>query len=497
MVEHIKRDRGDLFGWPVVGFLLKNPTFLFLLKTAVLALFVYAVVYGIVDPGKENLFTTALFWGLFWPLFMVIALGSFGRLFCGICPHGFIGKYLTKWGLKKKLPKPLQNPLIGVLLLVIGWWAVYYAYPGFFKNPYATAVLFVAMTAVAALFYLLYADMAYCKSICPIGAVSRGFSKISSARLATYSSSCGDCRSFECASACPQNLKPFTFNGRNSMTDCTLCMDCAGACEAVSFKLQPPSAPLFKKFAYHKAEVWAFILITAAISISMSFHHALGRSAIVEEFFWVKTARYAQGLFGFGTADAVGIFAFLYAVVISVALAVGGMFVAAKILKRPYEQTFYTLGYAFAPLFIIGGLSHLLESFFLHTASDIANGFIQGFALPFGTVEPLATRKDAWLHIFGIFNHLAGVWALVILFGRMRLVEATKLRKTLAYPFAAALILLYIGLNLYKGYVFKTYGINRGGHSQHRSQTMQHPTGGGMVKPASSAERVVITRHAS
>ena len=194
------------------------------------------------------------------------------------------------------------------------------------------------------------------------------------------------------------------------------------------------------------------------------YHHALGRSAIVEEFFWVRTARWFEQHFDFGMADSVGIFAFLFAAIITIALAVGGMFAASRIMKNPYERTFYTLGYAFAPLFIIGGLSHLLESFFLHTASEIANGFIQAFALPFGSVEPLATRKDAWVHLFGIFNYVAGIWALVILFGRIRLMEGTALRKAVAYPFAGALILFYLGLNLYKVHVFETYGVKRGGH---------------------------------
>jgi hypothetical protein len=488
MVEQIKRDRNDLYGWPVVGFLFRNPAFLLVLKLAVLGLFAYGIYYGFAETGQENLFTKALFWGLFWPLFMVISLATFGRLFCGVCPHGFMGKYLTKWGLKKKMPKPLQNPIIGVLLLVVGWWAVYYAYPGFFKSPYATALLFLVMTGAAALFYLLFDEMAYCKSICPIGAVSRGFSKVASTRLGTYKEACSGCRSFECASACPQGLKPFSFDGRNSMTDCTLCMDCAGACEAVSFKLTPPSASLFGKFQTHKAEVWAFILITAAITITMNFHHALGRSAIVEEFFWVKTARYFEQSFDFGMADSVGIFAFLYAMLISVILVAAGMFAASRIMKTPFARTFYTLGYAFAPLFIIGGLSHLLESFFLHTASDIANGFVQAFALPFGSVEPLATRRDAWLHIFGLFNYIAAVWALVILAGRIRLMESSALRKTVAYPFAAALILFYLGLNVYKVYVFKTYGINRGGH--HRVERPAADAGRTGPQPSHDRHRV-------
>ena len=79
---------------------------------------------------------------------MVTTLSTFGRIFCGVCPHGFIEKYITKFGLKKQLPKALANPIIGVFLLFLGWWATYYMYPEFFKTPYATALLFLGVRSV-------------------------------------------------------------------------------------------------------------------------------------------------------------------------------------------------------------------------------------------------------------------------------------------------------------------------------------------------------------
>ena len=56
---------------------------------------------------------------------MVTTLSTFGRVFCWVCPHGFIGKYITKFGLKKQLPKVLANPFIGVFLLFLGWFRAY------------------------------------------------------------------------------------------------------------------------------------------------------------------------------------------------------------------------------------------------------------------------------------------------------------------------------------------------------------------------------------
>ena len=227
---------------------------------------------------------------------------------------------------------------------------------------------------------------------------------------------------------------------------------------------------MFDKFKVNKAEIWALIFITAAISITMGFHHALGRSAIVEEFFWTKTARYFQLFIDFGDIDAVGLFAFLYAVLICVVLSVGGMFIASKIMKVEFEKTFYTLGYAFAPLFIIGGLSHIGEFFFYSYASDIINGFNQAFFLGFENIQPLANRKDEWVHIFKIFSHIGYIWAFILMIIRLKLIDTKKSLKILAFPFASTLIIFYMGLNFYTAYVFKTYGVNMGQHNHANHQ---------------------------
>ncbi|MFY9074127.1 4Fe-4S binding protein [Malaciobacter mytili] len=467
MVNFIKRDKTDIFGMPILGFLFKNQKFLWLLRIVVFSLFFYATYYGFYNQSSENIFTSAIFWSLFWPFFMVVTLSTFGRIFCGICPHGFIGKYITKFGLKKKIPNFLNNKAIGITILFIGWWFIYYMFPSFYKTPFATALLFLVLSLIAIVFYFLYDEMAYCKVICPIGTVTRAFSKVSFTKLETYTQECSSCKTFDCVKACSYNLKPFSFAKKNSMEDYTLCMDCSSACEAVAFKVKKPSFSLFSKFKVNKAEVWTLILLTAAISITMSFHHALGRSAIVEEFIWVKTARYFESFINFGLVDTIGLFAFLYAVFFSLLFSVGGIYIASKIMKLPFEKSFYTLGYAFAPLFIIGGLSHIVEFFFYSYASNIVNGFIQAFSLDMQYIQPLATRKDKWVHIFNIFNHIGYFWAFIILIGRLKLLETKRVLKVVAFPFAASLIIFYMGLNFYKGYVFKTYGVYKHNHTQH------------------------------
>jgi len=292
MVKNINRKNNDIFSKPILGFVFGNQKFIFFVRVIVAFLFFYAIYLGFVFPSsKQNLFTTALFWGLFWPLFIVLSLVTFGRIFCGICPHGFIGKYITKIGLKKAMPKWLQNRYIGLMLLFFGWWGVYYTFGNIYRTPFGSAMLFLVMSIIAFIFYYLYKDMSYCKYICPIGTLLRAFSKLSFTRFGSYKSACSECKSFDCAKSCPYHLSPFNFDKKNSLDDCTLCMDCSKSCAAINYRFEKPGSILYEKFKILKAEVWAYLLIISAIPISMALAHGLNRSKIADSFIWNKTAK--------------------------------------------------------------------------------------------------------------------------------------------------------------------------------------------------------------
>ncbi|MBU0632563.1 4Fe-4S binding protein [bacterium] len=465
MVDFIKRDKNDIFGKPILGFLFKNQKFLMALRVVVSVTFFYALYFGFAHPDKENIFTGALFWGVFWALFMVATLPTFGRIFCGVCPHGFLGKYITRFGLKKTMPNWMQNRYIGVLLLVIGWWGVYYTFSGFWNSPLMTAVMFSVLTIVAFALYYIYKDMSYCKYVCPIGTLTRAYDKLSFTKLETYTDRCKECRTFECATACSYDLKPFTFAHKNQNDDCTLCMDCSSACEAVKFKFTKPSEQLFSKFKTLNAEIWTYILILASIPVSMTFAHGLNRSSIADTMIWNKTAVYL------GLSEYAGGFAFLYALIFTIFFSLLGLYLASKVLKKDYSTTFATLGYGYAPLFILGSLGHTLESFFTHEYQEIVAGFAQalGFAVD---VEPLAHRGDAWLNYFGLLKWIGVIWAFILIYKRLKLIEATKVRKFFGYIFGSLLVFFFIGINIYTGYVFKTYGAKQGGHGNHGAKTM-------------------------
>ena len=160
MVETIKRKKSDLFNTKIGAFLGNNKFFLFALRIVVLTLFLTALGYGIYQPQIQQYhFSVGLFWSFFWPFFMVVSLGTFGSIFCGICPYGFLGKYISRIGLKKTMPKWMQNPLIGLTFLVIFYWILLYLFPNILKSPLVTVLFFTTFTLIALISFFLFKDM--------------------------------------------------------------------------------------------------------------------------------------------------------------------------------------------------------------------------------------------------------------------------------------------------------------------------------------------------
>ena len=116
MVKFVKRNKNDLFNYRPFAFVFKNKPFLLALRIFVILIFSLAIFNGFANPEPTTYnFTTAIFWSLFWPFFMVVTLGTIGSAFCGICPHGFLGKYITNFGLKLKVPKILQTLQLAII----------------------------------------------------------------------------------------------------------------------------------------------------------------------------------------------------------------------------------------------------------------------------------------------------------------------------------------------------------------------------------------------
>lgn len=454
------RSGWNLFNVPVLGSTIKNSIVLSFLRLLSLALFVAALYYGLTMPEPEqNKVTTGIFWGLFWPFFIIISLPTIGTSFCSLCPHGYIGEKLNRLGLQKKMPAWLNNPYLGLTIVIVAYWLVSYGISGAFESPLLSASLFLVLTIVAFGCFFVFKDMAYCKTLCPIGAITKAFSKTSFVWLTTDKQDCSSCKTFDCAKSCHYHLQPFNFDKNNSMADCTLCMSCAQSCDSVQFKVVKPSSSLLEPIKKSRnIDIWVYIIMLAVITVTMRFHHGLGRTAIADQFIWSRSGHWLEQLLPGTGLDFVGLFALFYALILTIAVSVAGFYLAAKILKTDYSTVFKTLGYAMAPLMIVGGLSHACESFFLHYYNDIGNALVQLLQLSIDPVMPLAKRGETWLHSFNVLTYLSIAWSLFILYKRMKLIPATVGQRVMAFPFAGAMALTMLFLMVYTIYVFNVYG---------------------------------------
>jgi len=450
LVRSIVRNQKDFFNYALTRFLFKNAFFLFALRLCVLGLFMVALMYGFFHPSSRTFhFNVGIFWSLFWPFFMVVSLGTFGALFCGICPHGFVGKYLTRYGLKRNMPTWMQNPLIGLGFLVLFYWLMLYLFPDSLKSPLAASLFFGAFTLVALLSFFLFKEMSYCKYLCPIGSITSAFSKVSFTKLATYQDACLTCKGYECAKACPYHLSPFNFDKNSSMKECKLCMECVSSCEAVGFFIQKPSASLFTLSKAGKmSEVWTYVIIACVASIAMILQNALGNSPIADSLPWRIAAHAYEERFGVSRVSIEGGVVLLLAITLTLTATVGIYTCASRWLKIPFKNIFLVAGYAIAPVVIFGGMAQTIPFFFTHYAHEAINGVVLLFD-PLGTPwKAYVAKNSGWLKAFALMHFIGVFWGLKVLHVRV------KQLGDLSHPWRTFFLLgtfhwLYLGLILF------------------------------------------------
>jgi hypothetical protein len=318
--------------------------------------------------------------------------------FCGICPHRFIGGYINKYALFKT-PKFLQNRFIGTAILLLSYWVMLYFFYDLLDNAFFSGVFFFAFTLYSFLIFALFQKMDYCRYFCPIASITNEFSKNAFTFLATYQSACATCKGFECAKACPHGLSPFNFEKKESMHDCTLCMDCTRACEAVGFFIKKPAFSLQKvKKNESFSGAWTVFSIAVVTLISMSFYNALGSSPLRESMPWVALAKWIK----LEPLHLEGVFAVTFALCFTSLFTLGSYLFVAKIFHVGFKTICKVALYSLIPLVLFGALAQTLPFFLTTYAPDIAAAFLSQ------SVDSFVEKSNPLLRIFALF-HFVGL----------------------------------------------------------------------------------------
>lgn len=168
------------------------------------------------------------------------------KAFCGwACPIGFLGELAARLGGRAWRRRPRVAPnldrwlkplryavLVGFLFLTYrtgelvlrGYDPFYLIFSGVGHGS-AGAVSWVVLGALLAAALVL--PMAFCRYLCPLGAVFDPFSRLGLLRLHRDANRCTACG--QCARACPQRL-PVNELAQLRHKDCTNCLECVDAC---------------------------------------------------------------------------------------------------------------------------------------------------------------------------------------------------------------------------------------------------------------------------
>jgi polyferredoxin len=184
--------------------------------------------------------------------FLLLSL-FFRKAFCGwLCPVGTISEWLWKLGRETfgrnfSAPKWLDLPLRALKYVLLSaflyavWGMGAAEIDGFLRSPYGLiadvkmlnffrylspgAAMFLAVMVMVSVFV----QNAWCRYLCPYGALMGLAALLSPARIRREAEACIDCG--KCAKACPSRL-PVDRLVQIRSAECLGCMECVAACPA-------------------------------------------------------------------------------------------------------------------------------------------------------------------------------------------------------------------------------------------------------------------------
>lgn len=440
---------GYLTQWPLLGWLLRKGYLMTGLRLVTLALLFVAILSGLMTEDTRVGLSVLLMWGIFWPLLTSVVTPTLGNAFCAICPHGFVGKWLSRIGLQRAFPRSLRGIWIGLAVLVLGYWVVAFAMPGALSSSTrTTAWYFLGFTLVAFAVFFVFKDMAWCKHLCPLGRVLATHGRAGILRITTDQQACQSCTSFECAKSCSYHLSPFRFERMNNQGSCTLCSDCVTACSSVDLVARPPAYGFRQPIqGQHRHEMWVYLVILAVAGVGIQFLHGLQHTPLKEHLPWhlVGAQLHAwlpleQSVFDLGR-----FLALITAVLLTLAIGVWGYRQVASVTGSSWQEAANTLACGLAPLAVIGLIPHAVTRFTTTNASALVNETGTWLGLSW-QMAPLAQRGDAWLGWLGVLPYLAMIWTLWLIWQRAGVLVAQGRLRWVVWAYGSAPAWLYIGI---------------------------------------------------
>ncbi|MFQ6047040.1 MAG: 4Fe-4S binding protein, partial [Gemmatimonadales bacterium] len=255
-----------------------------LVTTTALGGLVLVITAGLVGTpvGNRNIAIVGV-WIAWWALLMLMAVPVLGRGWCTVCPIPVPGEWLQRGGILKptaalglgvgrRWPRAVRNMwlqnaafvLLALLSIVI------------LTQPLATAVVLLALLAIATAAALLFERRAFCRYLCPVGGFIGLYSQLAPLELRVKDKKlCAGHNPKTCyvgddsGCGCPWYVYPGAL-AKN--TYCGLCLECIRTCpyDNVALNLRPPGADLLIPQGRRLDEAYkAFIMLGSAIAYAL------------------------------------------------------------------------------------------------------------------------------------------------------------------------------------------------------------------------------------
>ncbi len=186
-------------------------------------------------------------WAIGWPL-LFFSFFFLARIWCSVCPLAAPGILLQNI-LKptRRAPAFIKHNsgwIMAVLCILVFWVEiVWHAY----ENPYLTGAILLVISLGSIIFSALFSRRAWCRYICPLGAVNAIFSMPAILELRANQHVClKQCKNHFCfagdavSPGCPMFRHPYLVDNNR---DCIMCAKCIKSCSNGSIQLNVRLAP--------------------------------------------------------------------------------------------------------------------------------------------------------------------------------------------------------------------------------------------------------------
>ena len=439
----------NLLRLPLVRKIMQSRAYPALPRIAVglfLTVTVFALFFGPRD-ANHNLGIT-LSWGIGWPL-LFFSFFFMARIWCSVCTLAMPGTMLRAVVKPQRrtpqLIKEYSGWIMAVLCILVLWVEIVWKAH---QNPVLTGWIILAVALGSTVTSVILSRRAWCRYLCPLGAINAIFAMPSILELRSNRHVClNRCQDHFCfrggseKPGCPMFRHPYLVDNNR---DCILCGECIKKCQNRSILLNLRLAPqeLWNLQTPRRADSFLIVSLGAIFFPFVLYSQLAEFSGRLGETFAVGGVSLPQAL----------ISSLIFFAVIALCQIAYYLMVQTQAWYTGINRQFLLpmLGYGFIPL-ILGGYMAAHFGIFVSDAYRIIPNIQEMFNLSVSTGEFRLISQDK-THVLQILTILGGLFASIYATYRILLAKAPAddgvTGKTMMVPliFLLTLAILFLAI---------------------------------------------------